>query len=145
VNPVTLLRVAAGVTLLYLIGHLMGYPWTPIEGEQTNAVVEVMQAYRFDLMGSTRTYWHFYVGFGIAIAGYMLIQAVVLWQLASLAKSDAVRVRPVILTFLVGFALNAIVTWLFIFTMPALFAVAITVSLGLAFIATKRQVTRVTP
>ena len=92
----TLLRIASVVTFLYFAGHTAGMPWTPGEGPAELAVIEAMKSNRFAAMGSSRTYWDFYFGFGVIISVLQLVQAVVLWQLGTLAKTDAARLRPII-------------------------------------------------
>jgi hypothetical protein len=85
-KPWLWLRIAAVATLLYCGGHTLGAPWTPVTGAQEMAVIEAMRSVRFDVMGNSRTYWDFYVGFGAVISGYLAVQAVVLWQLGTLAR-----------------------------------------------------------
>jgi len=63
------LRFAALITLLYCAGHTMGMPWTPATGSQETAVIDAMKSARFDALGSERTYWQFYFGFGLIISG----------------------------------------------------------------------------
>ena len=134
----TLLRVASILTLLYCAGHSAGMPWTPAEGLGEMAVLELMKSYHFEIEGFSRSYWDFYVGFGTLISGFLLLQAVVLWQLAGLAKTDALRVRPVVATFAVAFLLNAALAWIYFFVVPLVMAIAIAATLGLAFVAAGR-------
>ena len=63
-------------------------------------------------------------GFGLIISAFLLVQAVVLWQL---------QIRPIVASFLVAFVVNAILAWMFFFAVPAVMAVAIAACLGLAF------------
>ena len=133
-QPWILLRVAAVVTLLYCVGHTMGAPWTPAIGAREAAVIDAMKSVRFDVMGSSRSYWDFYVGFGAVISGYLALQAVVLWQLGALARIDAARVRPIIAVFFVAFAVNAILVWVYFFAVPLILAIVIAACLGLAFV-----------
>src|SRR5436190_2063283 len=95
----TLLRIASIITLLYCVGHTTGYPWTPVEGEMEMAIVESMKSHQFDVIGSMRSFWDFYTGFGLVVSGFMLATAVALWQMASLAKRGVNGIRPMILTF----------------------------------------------
>ena len=132
-KPWILLRIAAAATLLYCVGHTMGMPWTPATGPQEAAVIEAMKSVRFDVMRSARTYWDFYVGFGAVISGYLAAQAVVLWQLGTLAKNDAARIRPIVAAFFLAFLVNAILVWAFFFVVPLILAIAVTVCLGLAY------------
>jgi hypothetical protein len=130
-----LLRIASAITLLYFAGHTLGMPWTPSRGPEEITLLEAMKSHRFNLMGSVRTYWDFYFGFGILISVYLLVQAVVLWQLATLAKTDAVRVRPFVASFFISYVANAILVWKFFFALPLVMAIAIAICLAWAFIS----------
>jgi hypothetical protein len=103
-----LLRIAAVITFLYFAGHTAGIPWTPGLGPEEIPVLEAMKSHTFEMEGFRRTYWDFYLGFGLIISGYLLVQAVVLWQLGSLAKTDSLRVRPIVAAFFVAFIVNAV-------------------------------------
>ena len=127
-----LLRIAAVITFLYFAGHTAGMPWTPAVGPAELAVLEAMKSHSFNADGFNRTYWDFYFGFGVIISGYLLVQAVVLWQLGALAKTDALRVRPIAASFFVAFLVNAFLAWKYFFAIPVVMAVAISVCLALA-------------
>ena len=94
-----------------------------------------MRSFHFDAMGVSRTYMDFYLGFGFTISVYMLLQTVVLWQLATIARSDASHIRPLIGSFLTATIASAALAWRFIFLMPVICSLAISVCLGLAFYA----------
>jgi hypothetical protein len=132
------LRIASIITLLYFAGHTSGVPWTPDADAGPVPVLEAMKSHSFEILGSTRTYWDFYVGFGIIISLYMLMQAVVLWQLASLAKTDPLRVRPIVASFFVAFIVNTILAWKYFFVIPMVVSAAISMCLALAFVTAGR-------
>ena len=127
-----LLRIASIVTLLTAVGHTSGALsfWSP-PGE--TEVLRAMRSFHFDAGGVSRTYLDFYLGFGFIIGIYLLTQAVALWQLASIAKTDAFRVRPLIGSFLLANAVSAFLAWRFIFVVPVVSFAAIAACLGLAF------------
>jgi len=135
----TFLRIASIITLLYFAGHTSGMPWTPDVGPGAVPVLEAMKSHSFDAMGSTRTYWDFYFGFGVIISLYLLMQAVVLWQLGSLAKTDALRVRPIVASFFVAFIVNTVLARKYFFVLPVVMSVAISVCLALAFVTAGRN------
>jgi len=136
-NPSILLRVGSAVSLLYFIGHTLGRPWTPAKGPEANAVVEAMRLHRFDVFGMSRAYWDFYQGFGLAISVHLFVQTIVVWLLATLARSDPALARRFIALFFVGLAVNALLAWRYFFPLPTILAVAIAVCLALAFVATR--------
>ena len=135
-TPALLLRTASGLTLLFAVGHAMGAmdSWSPA-GETD--VLRAMRAFQFDVMGATRTYWHFYIGFGLYITVLLLLQAVLLWQLASLVRVDPSRVRPLLGALSMAGVVGTVVIWTFIFAVPALFSLASTAFVTLAFIAAR--------
>jgi hypothetical protein len=135
----TFLRIASVITLLFFAGHTAGIPWTPDVGTEGVRVIDAMKGYGFDAVGSMRTYWDFYYGFGVIISLYLLMQAVLLWQIASLAKTDALRVRPIVATFCIAFIINSILAWKYFFVIPLVTSIAISVCLAFAFITAGRS------
>jgi len=120
---------------LYFAGHTLGAPWTPGEAPADIAVVEAMKSDHFAVIGVSRSYWDFYFGFGLVISVMQLLQAVVLWQLGTLAKTDAARLRPIIAVFCLSLVVNAILGWMYFFPIPLVTAVLIAICLLLAFIS----------
>ena len=102
-------------------------------------VLEGMRGHGFEVMGFRRTYWDFYFGFGVTISAFLLTQAVVLWQLGSLAKTEAFRVRPIIASFFAGFAVNVVLAWKYFFAVPVAITIVISVCLALAFVSAGRS------
>lgn len=131
-----LLRIAAFISLLFTAGHTMGglKKWSPM-GE--NAVLKLMTDVRFDAMGANRSYLDFFMGFGWSISVAMLMQSILLWQMATLARTEAARVRPMIAVFALAQLATGIIAWRFIFPMPALFSVSLLVALVAAFVAAR--------
>ncbi|MFK2892821.1 LIC_13387 family protein [Dyella flagellata] len=131
-KPTLLLRIASILTLLLAVGHTSGGLsfWSP-PGETD--VLRAMRSFHFDAAGASRTYLDFFLGFGFINSAYLFMQAIVLWQLASMAKSDTPRVRPLIGSFLLVSAVSAVLAWKFIFVVPVASFTLITVCLGLAF------------
>ena len=97
-----------------------------------------MRAFQFDVSGAIRTYWHFYMGFGVYITVFLLMQAVLLWQLAAVARVNPTLVRPLIGAVGVASLIGTAVIWAFIFAVPALISLACTVCVGLAFVSASR-------
>jgi hypothetical protein len=104
------------------------------------SVVEAMKSVSFDAMGSSRTLWDFYFGFGVSIGIYLFAQAAVLWFLATLGHIDPTSVRSFIAVLLVAYAANVYVTWRFFFVIPLVLSIAMVICLALALIALKPRV-----
>jgi hypothetical protein len=133
-SPTLFLRIAAVLSLLHCIGHTIGgvFGVDAPPGTKEGTVVEAMKSNQFDVMGATRSYWDFFIGYGLTISVSGLLQAVVFWQLAGLAKTDPLRMRPIIAAFLLANLAFAILAWKYFFIPPLLGDLLITIALGLA-------------
>ncbi len=108
-------------------------PWTPTQEVLAQGVVTAMHAVHFRAAGAVRSYWDFYRGFGLALSVLLAAEAVLLWQLATLARAGA-RYRAMAVTHLVGFVLLGLVAARYIFALPLWLALAIATSLVLAIV-----------
>ena len=98
-----------------------------------NPVLQTMKTVRFDTMGANRSYFDFYMGFGHSLSVTQVMQAVLLWQLATLARTNAASVRPMIAVIGLATALGGVIAWRFIFPVPALFSLVLVGSLAVAY------------
>ena len=128
------LRIASVISLLFTVGHTMGglKRWSPM-GD--NEVLRQMTAVRFYAMGASRTYLDFFMGFGWSISIMMLLQTVLLWQLATLAGANSSAVRPMIAVFVLATLATGVIAWRFIFPVPAAFSAALLIVLIVAYVA----------
>jgi hypothetical protein len=99
-----------------------------------NEVLNAMSTVRFETMGVSRTYLDFFMGFGWSLSVAMLLQSALLWQMASLARTDATQVRPMIAMFALAALASGIIAWRFIFPVPALFSGVLLIVLAAAFV-----------
>jgi hypothetical protein len=131
-NTTLLLRIASVISLIFTAGHTLGglRKWSPM-GE--NDVLKAMTGVRFDTMGANRSYLDFFMGFGWSISVAMLLQTVLLWQLAALADPDPARVRPMIAAFALATLVSGVIAWRFIFPVPALFSGVLATVLAAAY------------
>jgi hypothetical protein len=140
VNAKLLLRTASVVALLFALGHTSGGPWTPSHESSATSVVEAMKSVSFDAMGTNRSYWEFYFGFGVSISVYMFAQAAFLWLLATLANSQPATARPFVAVLLAAYAANGFVAWRYFFVLPLVLSVAMVICLALALFALKPRI-----
>ena len=63
----------------------------------------------------------------------MLMQTVLLCQLASLADPDPARARPMIAVFALATLASGVIAWRFIFWIPALFSAVLALVLAAAY------------
>ena len=134
-TPKLLLRIASVISLVFALGHSLGglNQWSPMGG---NAVLANMGAVRFLVMGVRRSYLDFFLGFGWSLSIGMVLQAVLLWQIAAVAERDSALARPMIAAFVLNCAASVAIAAHWLFPMPALFAAVMVVPLALAWVKT---------
>ena len=120
--------------VLHTVGGLLG---EPSHGPEERAVIAAMKASAFDFMGSPRTYWDFYFGFGLFLSVGLVLQAVLLWQLAALAKSDPAKARPFMISLFLAFVAAILLSWQFFFIAPLVTEAIIAAFIALAYMSSR--------
>ena len=138
-KPVIFLRIASVLTMIHAVLHTIGGVFGGAAPGVQQATVAVMKANEFAVMGAMRSYWDFYRGLGLVVTVFLAMEAVVFWQLGSLTKADALRLRPVLAIFLIGYLAAAVVSHRYFFAGPVITEILIALCLGLA-IASAKQV-----
>jgi hypothetical protein len=136
-KPALFLRIASVMTFIHALLHTVGGVFGKVAPGPATIAVQAMKLNQFLLLGHTRSYWDFYLGMGLAVSIVLTAEAVVFWQLASLAKTDAARLRPIIATLLVAYGLLSVNSSLYFFFGPVITEILIAACLALAFITAK--------
>lgn len=138
-RPTLFLRIASVLTFIHAALHTIGgvFGKTPPD---VQPVVTAMQGNQFLAMGVMRTMWDFHMGLGLAVSVLLTAEAVVFWQVGTLAKAEAWRLRPVLTTFLVGYLGVAVVSYRYFFAGPMITEILIAMCLGLAIWSAGRSV-----
>ena len=89
-----------------------------------------MRTIHFNANGFDRTYWDFFVGFGLFVTVLMVLAAIVAWQFGGLPSQTLALMRVSAWAFVVCFAVVTYLAWHYFFIIP--FAFSIAIFLGLA-------------
>jgi hypothetical protein len=139
-RPPTSLRIASILTLVHCVLHTIGGVLAPpSHGAEEVAVLETMSAHRFEFMGSMRSYADFMLGYGLFVTIVLLVNAVLFWQLAALARTRPDGLRPVVALFALGFVAIAIISWRFFFIAPVVTELLIAACLTAAFVGLPKR------
>ena len=134
-------RIAAVLLLLFDAGHTSGFPWSD---PQWGVDLRSMQSTHFYIMGFSRTYWDFYVGFGLFVSAFLLLAVVLAWQLGGLPPESLARMRGTACAFALCFIAVTVLSWKYFFMIPIVFSIVTTICLtAVAWLSTK-QVSRPT-
>ena len=124
-------RIAAVLLLLFAVAHTLGFRQSdPKWG--VDSLLGSMRSIHFDAGGVSRTYWDLFVGLGFTAGVFFLFAAILAWQLGGLPAETLARMRGIAWAFALCFAAIAAVSWIYIFIVPAIFAIVITLCLIVA-------------
>lgn len=118
--------------ILHTIGGVLG---KPKNGAPEVAVIAAMKSSSFNVMGSMRTYWDFFYGYGWLLGIALLVEGILFWQLATIAKTNAAPIRPIIMLFCVNFLVTTVIAWKYFFIAPAITELLIALFLAGAYFA----------
>lgn len=124
-------RIASILLLLFAAGHTWGFRQVdPKWG--VDSLISSMRSIHFNMAGFDRTYWGFFVGFGLFVTVLMLFAAIVAWQLGGLAPATLASMRFTAWGFVVCFAAVTYLSWRYFFTIPLVLSIAILLCLAAA-------------
>ena len=133
-KPVVFLRIAAVLTFIHSVLHTVGGVFGQADPGPATIAVQAMKANQFLLLGHVRSYWEFYRGLGLGITIFLTAESIIFWQLASLAKTDARRIRPMLVTFALAYAIFAVNSYAYFFAAPVIFEIVIAACLVTAIV-----------
>jgi hypothetical protein len=134
------LRIASVLTIIHAILHTVGGVLSkPNNGAREIAVIDAMKSQSFNVMGSMRTYWDFFYGYGWLLGLALLVEGILFWQLATIAKTNAAQLRPIIALFCLNFLVTTVIAWKYFFIAPAVTEILIAAFLAAAFVAAASQ------
>ncbi|HWG19928.1 MAG TPA: hypothetical protein VG225_05295 [Terracidiphilus sp.] len=133
-KAVMYLRIASVLTLIHAVLHTVGGVFGSVAPGPAAVAVAAMKSNLFPLMGHVRSFWDFYHGMGLAATISLTAEGIVFWQLGSLAKTDAKRLRPVMGTFLAAYLALAVNSNAYFFVLPVIVEILIGACLGMAIV-----------
>ena len=128
------LRIASVLAIIHAALHTIGGVLSkPNNGAREIAVIDAMKSQSFNVMGSMRTYWDFFYGYGWLLGLALLVEGILFWQLATIAKTNAAPIRPIIMLFCLNFIVTTALAWRYFFIAPAVTEILIAAFLAAAY------------
>src|SRR5580658_3783883 len=132
-------RIAAVLLLVFALGHTLGFRQSdPKWG--VDALLGSMQSIRFDVQGFKRTYWDLFVAAGFSVGVFYLFAAILAWQMGGLPAPTLALMRGTAWAFALCFAAITVVSWIYLFILPIVFSMLITLCLTAAAWLSAKQV-----
>ena len=91
-----------------------------------------MRSIHFDVQGFSRTYWDLFVAAGFSVGVFYLFTAVLVWQLGGLSSETLAVMRVTAWALALCFAAITVVSWSYLFILPIVVSILITVCLAAA-------------
>ena len=130
-KPAIFYRVASVLLLLFAALHTFGFRQVdPQWGLES--LIGLMRSIHFDIMGTSRTYWDFFVGFGFFFSIFLVFTAVLAWQLGGLSRQSLAVMRGTAWTLVICFAAVTILAFRYAFVVPIVFSILILLCLAAA-------------
>jgi hypothetical protein len=127
-----LYRIAAGLLLLFAVGHTLGFLGFKPASAEGLAVRDAMNTVQFDFKGTSYTYGGFYNGFGLTVTAYLLFAAYLAWHLGGLAASQPQSIGALGWVFAAVQLACVVLSVAYFFLVPALFSGLVVVCLAWA-------------
>jgi hypothetical protein len=121
-------RAAAVLLLLFAIGHTLGFRESDPQWG-VDALLGSMRSIHFEVQGFNRTYWDLFEAAGFSVGVFYLFAAILAWQLGSLPVETLPPLRGTAWAFALCFAAITVVSWRYLFVLPIVFSIVITVCL----------------
>jgi hypothetical protein len=106
-------------------------------GPESDAVFASMKAVHFNFNGADCTWYGFW--FGLMASVFLLLSAVVAWQLDKVGRESWPKVSVIAWALVVAQALNAVLSWRYFFAGPGVFSTVITILLAVGALRKGRE------
>jgi hypothetical protein len=121
-------RIASVLLALFAVGHTLGFRQTLPEWG-VNSLVASMQTIHFNAQGFNRSYYDFYVGFGLFVSVLLLFAAASAWQLGGMSQEALGRIPGITWSLAICFVVVTALSWIYFFLIPIIFSSVIAVCL----------------
>jgi hypothetical protein len=130
-KPAIFYRIASVLLLLFAALHTFGFRQTDPQWG-VDSLISLMRSTHFNILGTSRTYWDFFVGFGFFFTIFLVFTAILAWQLGSLSRETLVAMRGTAWALVICFAAVTIVGFRYAFLVPIVFSILILACLTVA-------------
>jgi hypothetical protein len=128
-TKINVYHISTLLLLFFAVNHTIGGLFTTYDfGTAANAVFAGMKSSTFDFFGSRRTYYDFYLGFGLYATVFLLFSAALSWQLSRFPNHEVLQ--PVKWILFLAQVANVVLSWRYFFIAPVIVSTIITFLLG---------------
>jgi len=119
-NPKVLIRIAAVLILIHLLGHSVGHAsWDEPEDPKMMDVINVMKSYKAEFMGAVKSMADYYHGYSLLIFGLYAMTITLLWLTSGFVLQQPSAARKILYPIGIAFLFFGIVEYMFFFPFAA--------------------------
>ena len=134
-----LYRIAAGVFVLFAVGHTYGFLSLRPASSEGRAVYDAMNTVHFEEGGQSLTYGAFYRGFGLSCTASMILSAFLCWHLGELARSTPAAIGVLGWAFFAVQVVAVVLSFPYFGPSPMVLSAVVAAIVGVAAFLARRQ------
>jgi hypothetical protein len=123
-------RLAAYALVLFFVGHTFGGMFPKSLGPEADAVFASMKSVKFTFNGATCSWYGFWFGFGLTASVFLLLSAVMAWQLDRVPPQSWPAVSVMAWALVVAHLCNVVLSWTYFFAGPGFLSAGIVLLLA---------------
>jgi hypothetical protein len=137
---ITAFRAASALLFVFCILHTAGGMLSQKSlGPASDTVFEAMKRVHFDFNGADCTWYGFWFGFGLTVSIFLLLSAVIAWELERVPNELWPKLEIIAWAFTVSHLGNTVISWKYFFTGPGMFGIVITLLLAVGTLGKSRR------
>ena len=119
-NSKVLLRIAAALVLIHLLGHSIGhFSWDKPQGSKMQAVVDMMKSHEAEFMGANKSMADCYQGYSLMIFGLFGMTISILWFASCFIADQRAIARKILIPIGIAYVFFGTVEFLCFFPFAA--------------------------
>ena len=131
-KQITPFRTASVLLIIFCVMHTIGGMISQTSlGAASDGVFEQMKRVHFDFNGADCTWYGFWFGFGLTVSAFLLLSALIAWELERVDLALWPQLRYIAWALVVSHAFNTVISWKYFFAGPGTFGVLITLLLAI--------------
>ncbi len=115
------IRLAFACIVIHFLGHTLGHlSWKEANGDTTKQeVIRQMTDYKFEFMGSSRSFGDYYEGYSLILLVMYLILLSLLWTISSVAAEQKTLSKKLLLPIGIGLLAYGVLEFMYFFPFAA--------------------------
>ena len=139
-RSITAFRSASVLLFIFCVMHTGGGMLAQKSlGPASDAVFDAMKRVHFDFNGADCTWYGFWFGFGLTASIFLLLSAVVAWELERVPSELWPKLQIIAWAFVVSHVANTVLAWKYFFTGPGVFGTIISLLLAVGTLRKSRR------